>query len=125
MATSISAAPASAKVDRRLRLNGTSSVVGRSQPDTRPRTWAPFRSPLRIEYSSAALARTRLEDGDAETRGILLGVRSGNEVRICSASPIEHSVEAWPQGQMLVGIFVTRIRGEVFLTEEDLARFEQ
>ncbi len=72
-------------------------------------------SPLSVEVPAELL----LELGWAETSGILYGYRRGREVRVTAI--------AEPRGeeQEKVGVFFSRIRGEVFLTEADLAFFHQ
>jgi hypothetical protein len=101
------------------------------------RRWCPPQSLLRIEFppellrdvrlSSAPPARSfplrwipRLNRAVAQSGGLLFGVRQENEVRVLTAHANEH-----PDGLDPVGIFVWRARGEVFLTDEDLANFEK
>jgi hypothetical protein len=55
-----------------------------------------------------------------QTSGLLFGVRHEDEVRVLAARTDEH-----PDGLTPIGTFVCRARGEVFLTDEDLARFEK
>lgn len=73
------------------------------------RTWAPPESPVQIEYSPEIL---RAIQGS----GPLFGVRQYNRLRIVAAQ-IESGLDP-------VGMFIVRSRGEVFLTEADLERFE-
>ena len=77
--------------------------------------WSPPASRLRVEFPAELL----LELGWAETSGILYGSRKGAAVRITSLRmrPEEE--------QEKVGVFVSRIRGEVFLTEADLESFKE
>jgi hypothetical protein len=73
--------------------------------------WEPSKSPLSIEL----LADLLLQLGWSDSRGILYGSRKGREVRIASLDTRQD------EEQEKVGVFVSRIRGEVFLTESDLA----
>lgn len=73
------------------------------------RTWAPPASPVLVEYSLEMLRNIR-------GTGVLFGVRQRNRLRIVAAET--------GGGLDPVGIFVVRSRGEVFLTEADLERFE-
>lgn len=73
--------------------------------------WAPAASPIRVEFRAGLLRGLGL----AQMSGILYGTRSGREVRITA-------LRGNPSEQLeKVGVFVSRLRGEVFLTEEDLA----
>ena len=101
------------------------------------RRWCPPQSLLRIEFlpellhdvrlSSAPAVRSlplrwipRLNRAVTQSGGLLFGVRQENEVRVLAAHANEH-----PDGLDPVGIFVWRERGEVFLTDDDLANFEK
>jgi hypothetical protein len=78
------------------------------------RRWSPPASQVRVEFPADLL----LELGWAETSGILYGSRQGAEIRITALQmPLKEKQEK-------VGVFVSRIRGEVFLTEADLAFFK-
>lgn len=98
------------------------------------RRWCPPQSPLRIEFPPELLHDIRLEGAPAERRlplrwiprlnrvvnqssGVLFGVRHEDEVRILTVEAAE--------GLAPVGTFVCRERGEVFLTDDDLANFEK
>jgi len=89
------------------------------------RRWCPPQSPLRIEFRTELLddvRRTGLPPSIfhpeiTQSRGLLFGVRQLDEVRILS--------ERSDAGQAPLGIFVCRTRGEVFLTDDDLADFEK
>ncbi|HEV8413207.1 MAG TPA: hypothetical protein VGQ49_06410 [Bryobacteraceae bacterium] len=104
---------------------------------TQYRRWCPPQSLLRIEFppellhdvrlSSAPPVRSiplrwipRLNRAVTQSGGLLFGVRQENEVRVLAAHANEH-----PDGLDPVGIFVWRERGEVFLTDDDLANFEK
>src|SRR5436190_650171 len=89
------------------------------------RRWCPPASPLRIEFRAELLNEIRREGIQPsllhpeinQSSGLLFGVRQWDEVRILS--------ERSDAGQAPLGIFVCRARGEVFLTDDDLARFEK
>src|SRR6476620_1480544 len=75
------------------------------------RRWAPQQSSLRIEFSPDLLQKVR-----RTATGVLYGSRHGDEVRVMSTvngAPFE-----------VVGTFANRIRGDVFMTESDLERFD-
>jgi hypothetical protein len=78
--------------------------------------WAPPGSPVRIEYPAGLLKQLRPEQDGEDVIGILWGSRIANQVQVAGvgARPELHPV----------GIFAARSRGEVFLTEADLQRFD-
>lgn len=98
------------------------------------RRWCPPQSPLRIEFPPELLHDVRLEGGVQPERrlplrwiprlnrvvnqssGLLFGVRHDDEVRVLTARAAD--------GLSPLGTFVCRARGEVFLTDDDLANFE-
>jgi hypothetical protein len=80
------------------------------------RIWGPEASPLRVEFPVKLIQGL----GVAETSGILYGLRHGRVIRI-----LARALEQGNEEQVKVGVFVSRIRGEVFLTETDLASFRQ
>jgi hypothetical protein len=79
-------------------------------------TWDPPHSPLRIEYSSGLLREVRVAGERADAFGPLFGVRRGQTIRLL-ATHTEAGLEP-------LGAFASRVRGEVFLTEQDLQRFD-
>jgi hypothetical protein len=98
------------------------------------RRWCPPQSPLRIEFPPELLHDVRLEAAQRERRlplrwiprlnravtqssGLLFGTRRDDEVRILAIRAAENLEP--------VGTFVCRERGEVFLTDDDLASFER
>jgi len=89
------------------------------------RRWCPPASPLRIEFRAELLddvrrgsARpSRFHPEINQSSGLLFGLRQLDEVRILSSRG--------DAGLSPLGIFVCRARGEVFLTDDDLANFEQ
>jgi len=80
------------------------------------RVWSPSRSRVRIEYPPALLRNLTPGGDEADSFGTLYGERTSRALRVLAIRP-EAGLEP-------VGIFATRIRGEVFLTEQDLERFE-
>ena len=84
------------------------------------RRWSPPASRVRVEFPADLL----LELGWAETSGILYGSRNGTNIRVAD---IRIAALQKPQDEqrVKVGVFFSRIRGEVFLTEEDLASFKE
>lgn len=91
------------------------------------RQWCPSQSPLRIEFPSELLHDVRNAGREEkcrvrQSRGALFGVRRGNEVRLLAVGG-QHCTES--EGLTPLGTFVCRERGEVFLTDDDLADFEE
>jgi hypothetical protein len=81
------------------------------------RTWAPPESPFRIEYSPALLREVRIAGAGMDSFGVLYGIRHGQTVRLVATRG--------RAGLDPLGIFASRVRGQVFLTEEDLERFDK
>ena len=103
------------------------------------RRWCPEKSPLRIEFLPDLLNDVRLDSVRPapsmpvrwiprlnrvvnQCSGVLFGVLHDGEVRILAAGG---SSAAAPPEMTPLGIFVCRERGEVFLTDDDLSRFDQ
>lgn len=78
------------------------------------RHWAPAESPLSVEFPAERL----LQLGSAEVSGILYGWRRESLVHVTSFTREDEEQEN-------VGVFFSRIRGEVFLTEADLQFMQQ
>ncbi|HEX5431234.1 MAG TPA: hypothetical protein VFW83_04660 [Bryobacteraceae bacterium] len=78
--------------------------------------WCPAASPLRIEIPEDLLRELRPRPDAAEDSGVLYGWRFGMEIR--ALSRLGKDLEK-------VGIFASRSRGEVFLTESNLELFER
>jgi hypothetical protein len=78
--------------------------------------WDPPQSPLRIEYSSGLLREVRAAGERADAFGPLFGVRRGQTIRLLATHR--------QAGLEPLGAFASRLRGEVFLTEQDLQRFD-
>jgi hypothetical protein len=81
------------------------------------RIWAPPESPFRIEYSPALLRELRIANSGVDAFGMLYGIRHGQTIRLVATRG--------RAGLDPLGIFAARVRGEIFLTEEDLERFEK
>jgi hypothetical protein len=81
------------------------------------RAWAPPESPFRIEYSPGLLREVRIASPGVDAFGLLYGVRRGQTIHLIATRG--------RAGLDPLGIFAARVRGEVFLTEEDLERFEK
>jgi len=98
------------------------------------RRWCPPQSPLRIEFLPELLRDVRWEGFQPAPRlplrwlprmnravnqssGLLFGVRNEDDVRVLTARASD--------GLSPLGTFVCRERGEVFLTDDDLADFEK
>jgi len=76
--------------------------------------WNPPQSPLCVEYPDDLMSGWKADDARIETTGLLNGLREGSTVRL-------HSLQS---GHDPIGIYVIRLRGEVFLTERNLQLFE-
>ncbi len=72
---------------------------------------------MRIEYSPALLQEVQTASGSIDAFGVLYGVRNGETIRLVSTKG--------RSGLDPVGVFGSRVRGKVFLTEDDLERFER
>jgi hypothetical protein len=103
------------------------------------RRWCPQKSPLRIEFLPHLLNEVRLDSArpvrsktarwiprlnrvENQCSGLLFGVLNDGEVRVLAAGG---GACLAPLDMTPLGIFVCRERGEVFLTDDDLARFEK
>lgn len=93
------------------------------------RTWAPPESRVQIEYSTEVLRELRLGSATSDACGLLFGTRRGRDLRVVAARRLTDNIadikDPRLAGLAPVGIFAARIRGEVFLTEADLQRFEE
>ena len=87
------------------------------RPSAPVRTWAPPESPFRIEYSPALLREVRVSADGVDAFGVLYGVRHEDTIRLVATRGCA--------GLEPLGVFASRARGQVFLTEEDLGRFEK
>ncbi len=84
-------------------------------PSVAYRRWSPPASPVQIEFPDALLA----DLGWAETSGLLYGVRKESKVRITTLH------KPGGEGQEKIGLFFSRARGEVFLTETNLEQLNR
>lgn len=89
------------------------------------RRWAPRKSPVRIEFPPDLLLEIRSETTQDHDRGYLFGVRRGSDVRVLAARRAPQPNDPALSGLEPVGIYVSRIRGEVFLTESDMEQIER
>lgn len=80
-------------------------------------TWAPPESPSRVEYSPTLLREVRNASAGGDAFGVLYGVRYGKTIRLVATRG--------RAGLEPIGVFASRVRGAVFLTEDDLQRFEK
>ena len=74
------------------------------------KTWHPPESPWRIDFPDDLPRRLH-----PETAGLLYGQKEGATIQIGSSDA----------GANPVGIYISRRRGEVFLTDSDIARFQE
>ena len=86
------------------------------------RTWCPPDGSVRVEFGME-LPRELAASG-RDLTGTLYGTANGRQVRVQAAVPDPQPDEPAGEGMAAVGIFAYRLRGEVFLTESDLERFE-
>ncbi|HLH39235.1 MAG TPA: hypothetical protein VKX39_08820 [Bryobacteraceae bacterium] len=89
------------------------------------RVWAPEGAPCRIEYSTAVLRQARLQSARENAEGVLYGRCENGSIRVVAARPAPDAADPRLSGLDPIGIFAARLRGEVFLTERDLERFEK
>jgi len=88
------------------------------------RRWAPAKSPVKIEFPPDIIHDIRAQSGDHDC-GYLFGRRQGNEVRVFTALRTPHADDPRIAGLEAVGVYVTRVRGEVFLTDADLEQVDR
>jgi hypothetical protein len=98
------------------------------------RRWSPPRSPLRIEFPADLLQEIGVEAPREDANGVLYGWRQGPDVRLLAARACSDGAPVCPPEQEqdprlasmdAIGIFVRRIRGDVFLRESDLELFDK
>jgi len=95
----------------------TAAVRGFARSDSDAlHVWSPPRSPVRIEYARDLLRALVRRSGDADSLGVLYGERRAGTMRVIA---LHHITGLEP-----LGIFAARARGEVFLTEDDMARLD-
>ncbi len=114
---------------RRVYLRAAAGRTGVSRfpkLNTSPfRVWAPAGAPCRIEYSAAVLRQARSQSARRDAEGVLYGRRENGAIRVVAARPAPDPGDPSLGGFVPIGIFSARPRGEVFLTERDLERFEK
>lgn len=89
------------------------------------RRWAPQKSPVRIEFPPELLRQIRNETTQDHDRGYLFGIQSGDDVRALAARRAPQATDQDLSGMEFLGLYISRIRGEVFLTDSDLEQFER
>ena len=85
------------------------------------RRWAPAASSVKIEFPPDLLHEIRAERRTDHDRGYLFGRRVGNELRVLAAIHAPQADDPRVQTLELIGMYASRVRGEVFLTDDDLA----
>lgn len=78
--------------------------------------WSPLKSSVRIEYPRDFPRTLTSANEQVDVFGTLYGTREAGVVRVVAVRPKAHLEP--------VGVFAARVRGEVFLTEDDLERLE-
>jgi hypothetical protein len=89
------------------------------------RRWAPRKSPVRIEFPPDLLLEIRSQTMQDHDRGYLFGARRGNDVRILAARRAPQMEDPGLTDLEPVGIYVSRVRGEVFLTDSDMEQIDR
>ncbi|MFM2124233.1 MAG: hypothetical protein RL328_684 [Acidobacteriota bacterium] len=89
------------------------------------RRWAPAASPVKIEFPSDVLHEIRAQRHSDHDRGYLFGRRQGSEVRVLAAIRAPQKDDARLQWMEPLGIYVSRVRGEIFLTDGDLEMLQR
>lgn len=89
------------------------------------RRWAPQNSPVRIEFPPDLLREIRSETTQDHDRGYLFGVRRGDDVRALAARRAPLESDQGLSGMEPVGVYISRVRGEVFLTDSDVEQMER
>lgn len=85
---------------------------------------APSQSPVKIEIPPAVLHEVQSKGQRAGERGYLLGFREGNIVQVMAAVAALDSGDSRLAELDIVGVYASRARGEVFLTDADLEHAE-
>ena len=84
------------------------------------RRWAPAQSPVKIEFTPKVLHDIRAASRGNQDRGYLFGKRRGNEVRVFAAIREPQADDPRITNLEPVGTYASRVRGDVFLTDDDL-----
>jgi hypothetical protein len=88
------------------------------------RRWAPAKSTVKIEFPPDIIHDIRAQSGDHDC-GYLFGRRQGNEVRVFTALRTPQADDPRIAGLEAVGVYIIRVRGEVFLTDADLEQVDR
>lgn len=88
-----------------------------------PYLWAPSQSPVKVELQTEVLHEVRAQVQSAGERGFLLGQREGSIIQVTAAAAVLDSDPRLAELD-IVGVYVLRPRGEVFLTDDDLEHAE-
>ena len=89
------------------------------------RRWAPAKSAVKIEFPSELMHDIRAQSVGEHDRGYLFGQAQGNEVRVSTAIRTPQADDPRVIGMEAVGVFITRARGEVFLTDADMEQLDR
>jgi hypothetical protein len=89
------------------------------------RRWAPAKSSVKIEFPPDIIHDIRAQSPGEHDRGYLFGRREGNEVRVSTAIRTPEAGDPRTTGSEPVGVYITRARGEVFLTDADLEQVDR
>ncbi|MEO5923398.1 MAG: hypothetical protein ABIR70_06195 [Bryobacteraceae bacterium] len=89
------------------------------------RRWAPNKSSVKVEFPPDIIHDIRAQSPGEHDRGYLFGRRESNEVRISTAIRTPEAGDPRIAGTEPVGIYITRARGEVFLTDADLEQVDR
>jgi hypothetical protein len=89
------------------------------------RRWAPAASQVKIEFPPDLLHEIRAERRTDHDRGYLFGRRVGNELRVLVAIQRPQADDPRVQSLEPLGMYVSRVRGEIFLTDDDLAMLDR
>jgi hypothetical protein len=84
------------------------------------RRWAPAQSYVKVEFTPEVLHDVRANSRGNQDRGYLFGKRRGNEVRVLAAIRDPQQDDPRIANLEPVGTYASRVRGEVFLTDDDL-----
>ena len=89
------------------------------------RRWAPAKSAVKVEFPPDIIHDIRAQSPAAHDRGYLFGWHDGSEVRITTAIRTPEADDPRTAGTEPVGVYITRARGEVFLTDADLEQVDR
>ncbi|MEO8096785.1 MAG: hypothetical protein ABI811_03735 [Acidobacteriota bacterium] len=89
------------------------------------RRWSPPQSSVRIEFTPEILHEIRAESRNGQDRGYLFGLHVGDDIRVLAAIRAPRRDDPRLQHWEPVGVYVSRARGEVFLTDADLEQVDR